>query len=266
MKLDFYGIKGGLSITESPNCKILRCIYQCSFPRYCLIRIYEFKTKTIVIASQLKGPVNWNYLLIYKVIKNFKLNINNLLWINHVGLFSDYKPVEEKFIHTLFSWSKTLLFSDEECHLIEEKQITLQAVEELIESQLESVETWLGLKPKLQEEKDKEHQEKLQKLLHFYLQDNLSFLAKQKEIQVLLPEASVGAIFFYPEKKARNETYIKFLKYADLDKSNDETARVAMPYVEKYYSSEEIVVCVCTDDAHTYCSILSKNSLLNIRD
>jgi hypothetical protein len=62
MKLDFYGIKGGLSITESPNCKILRCIYQCSFPRYCLIRIYEFKTKTIVIASQLKGPVNWNYL------------------------------------------------------------------------------------------------------------------------------------------------------------------------------------------------------------
>ena len=57
MKIDFDNIGGGLSVEDTPNCKILRHLYKYGGAIHrCLIRIYEFKTKTIVIASQLHCP------------------------------------------------------------------------------------------------------------------------------------------------------------------------------------------------------------------
>lgn len=57
MKLDFDSVKGRISVVKHSNCKVLRHIYHFGYEKYCLIRIYEFQTKTIVIASQLSGAI-----------------------------------------------------------------------------------------------------------------------------------------------------------------------------------------------------------------
>ncbi len=77
MKLEFDSIQGGLNVTNTPNCKILRHIYKWDcYGRRCLLRIYEFKTKTVVITSQLNGAVIWEKDLIFRVVIDFDLDTN----------------------------------------------------------------------------------------------------------------------------------------------------------------------------------------------
>lgn len=97
MNLSFYGIPGNINIENTDKCKISRYIYHFQsscFDTYCLIRIFNFSSKTIVFASQIWGTTGDNELLLENVIEDFNLDYGNLYWINHVGLFSDYEPEE----------------------------------------------------------------------------------------------------------------------------------------------------------------------------
>ena len=97
MKLEIDYIQLKINIENRDKCKISRCIYhfQCSLvDTYCLIRIFEFASKTIVIASQILGITGGNKFLIENIIEHFELNYKNLYWINHDGLLSCYMSVE----------------------------------------------------------------------------------------------------------------------------------------------------------------------------
>jgi hypothetical protein len=127
VKLKTNSILGEIKIESNESCNITRCIYHFQpsdfLPLYCLLRIFEFKSKTIVIASQLKGVILWDEILIENIIEDFELNCENLYWINHVGLFSDYMPIKERFLHTIFSFRKKSIFSQIKIDLQEEKKI-----------------------------------------------------------------------------------------------------------------------------------------------
>ena len=256
MKIETHTSLNQFVVTELPNCKILRNIYRLDHlnGRF-LLRIYEFKSKTIVIASQLIGAIRWDDLLLRQVINKFKLNWKNLIWINHVGPFSDIQLGEEKFIQTILAWEKEFIFSPQKCELVKEEKISLEVVEKLIEADLEPVEHWLVLDYDIYKEREAKHQEKKQQLLRLYLIKNLDFLTQQEQIRKLLPQAFLGAIFFYPEKR------IKFLPYADLENSSDELERLALPYIRKYHPHNEMVVCVY-EGSYSYCTILSKKFFL----
>ena len=147
MKLKSDCIPGNVNIENTDDCKILRCIYHfynLSYDTYCLIRIYEFKSKTIVLASQLFGAILWDSFLIKNVIDDLNLNHENLCWINHYGLFSNI-VAEEKFLHTTFSYKKDSIFSSKRVDLEQEIEVGIKFAEDLIESVLEPVELWIGL-------------------------------------------------------------------------------------------------------------------------
>ena len=255
MKLDFDSVKGRISVVKHPNCKILRHIYHFGYEKYCLIRIYEFQTKTIVIASQLSGAILWDMYIISNIVRKFNLNYIKLVWINHIGLFSDFRPTKEEFIHTIVLQPKSIFpFTSSDCELCETKEIDLQTLERLIESKLEPVEAWLGLSNITLQKRKEEYKKNNQKLLHLYLQQNLDIFAQQIWLRKILSQALIGSVFLYPE--AQN---LQFLRYTDLENSNNDNERLALPYVEKYNPVTEMVVCVCTNSGHTYCGILSKS-------
>ena len=124
------------------------------------------------------------------------------------------------------------------------------------------METWLVLDLLIQDKRKENHQKKQQKLLQFYLQNNLKFLFEQEKIRELLPKALIGAFFFYPEQKENNEKCIKFIGCADLEKSDDKCEQLAFSYLSKYLPDQEIVICVQTEESYCYCNIVSKKSLL----
>ena len=161
MKIDFDNMQGGLSVEQTEDYTRLRHIYKWSrYNKRALIRIYEFKTKTIVIASQLYGAVIAEKWLISKVVRDFKLDTNYLSWICHIGHFSDVIPTEEKFFNTIINSRKTSIFGQKKCEYIKTEEINLEEVEERIEFDLEPVEKWLGLDPTIQEKRQQENQEK----------------------------------------------------------------------------------------------------------
>ena len=264
MKLDFDSMRGGLSIENNQNFTILRHLYKYdSAIHRCLIRIYEFKTKTIVIASQLDcPPLIWDERIISKVIQDFKLDTENLIWIVHVGLFSNFMPPEEEFLLTFFSEREGARFQSNEYKIIETINIDIQQVKKLIERPLEPVKKWLGLDIMIQNKRKEQYQKRQEKLLHLYLQNNLEFLFKQDKLQELLPKTLIGAFFFYPERKENDGECIKFIGFADLEKSNDKCEKLAFSYVTQYLPDKEIVICICTEESYCYCTRLSKKSFL----
>ncbi len=263
MKLELDSMQGGLSVEKTSNCMILRHIYIWSIDnKRTLLRIYEFKTKTIVIASQLNGAIILEEYLISKVIRDFKLNTDNLIWICHIGLFSDFRPTEEKFLHTIFQWKKEFIFGQKNSEYIKTEEIDLTEVEKRIECNLEPVEKWLGLDPIIQKKRQKELQKQKHKLLNLHWQNKLIFLFKQKQIQELLSQALVGAFFFYPELKEDSSSHIKFVTHKDLRQSNYQHEKLALPYLVKYHPDKEIVICISTKDHYCHCTILEKQSLL----
>ncbi len=263
MKLELDSMQGGLSVENTPRCKIFRHIYKWGDAiSRSLLRIYEFKKRTIVIASDLNRCVIWDEYLIEKVVQDFKLNTDNLFWISHVGLFSMGMYPKEDFLHTIINWPKKFKFQQAKCELITTISIDLEEVEKLIEHRLEPVETWLGLDLMIQAERKEKHQEKIQKLLYHYLQEQLVFLSQHIKIQKILSQTLIGAFFFYPEQQENNEECIKFLGCTDLEQSNDKCELLALSYIPKYYPDKEIIICVCIEDIYCYCTILSQQAFL----
>ena len=81
MKLKINCIPGEINIENTDKCEIIRCIYHFKsfwYDTYCLIRIFKFKSKIVVIASRLKGAILWDSCLIDNIINDFNLNYNNL--------------------------------------------------------------------------------------------------------------------------------------------------------------------------------------------
>lgn len=138
MKLDFDSMRGGLSVESNQNCTILRHLYKYGDAiSRCLIRIYEFKTTTIVIASQLQcPPLIWEDKIILKVVRDFQLDTKNLIWIVHVGLFSNYMPPKEEFLLTFFSEREESIFQQKEYQIVETISIDSKQVEKLIKCPL----------------------------------------------------------------------------------------------------------------------------------
>lgn len=261
MKLKSDYIPGNINIKNTENCKILKCIYHFQnglFDTYCLIRIFEFKSKTIVLASQLFGAILWDSVLIEDVIDDLNLNHENLYWINHYGLFSEIK-IEEKFLHTTFSYEKDSIFSSKRVELKEERKVSINFIEDLIESSLESVELFLGLDLIAENKFIRTREEKAFELLYHYLKDNIKHLYKQQEIIEILSQSRPGAIFIYPNQRKN----IKFIDYAKLSKCNDNSRKKVLRFIDKSFPDEEIVICICIDNHDPFCTILKKEFFVN---
>ena len=262
MKLRINYILGEISIENADNCRKIRCIYHFQYPfvdTYCLIRIFDFKSKTIVIASHILGIVGGNRFLINNIIDYFKLNHENLYWINHDGLFSCYMTEKEEFMHTVFSYKKIFLFSHKEINIIEENKITRTSVETLTETSLEPVELWLGLDIVAENKFIKAREEKTLKLLYHYLKENIKYLYNKPEIIEVITQSCPGAILFYPNEDKK----IEFINCTELLNRNDDYSKKIMIYVNKSFLNKEIVICVCIDNYDPFCTILNKDFLLN---
>lgn len=261
MKLKSDCIPGNINIENTDNCKILRCIYHFrnfSYDTYCLIRIFKFKSKTIVLASQLFGAILWDSFLIQDVIDDLNLNHENLYWINHYGLFSDI-GIEERFLHTTFSYKKDSIFSSKEVNLEQEIEVSIKFIEDLIESSWESVELWLGLDLVAENKFIRAREERTFELLYHYLKDNIEHLYKQQEIIEILGQSRPGAIFFYPNQ----DKELEFTEYAEISDDDNNLRKKALAYIEKCFHAEEIVMCVCINNYDPFCTILRKDFFVN---
>ena len=263
VKPEINGIPGIINIENNDKCKISRCIYHFQssyFDTYCLIRIFEFSSKTIVIASQIWGTTGNNDLLLKNVIEDFKLDYDNLYWINHVGFFSDYTPEKEEYSRIVFTYKKDYIFSQKKLNIIDEIEISSESVENLIESSLELVESWIGLDSIAINKFRRERKEKTFRLLHLYLQENITALYGDDMIKIL-SYTEFGVVFFYPNQDRRFE-FVKHEKI--LDNDNDSIKKV-LPYIEKSFPSKEIVVCVCIDSNNydSFCTIVKKEALID---
>lgn len=262
VKLNTNFIPGEINIESNASCKITRCVYHFQpsnfLPCYCLLRIFEFKSKIIVIASQLKGAILWDEILIKYIIEDFELDCENIYWINHVGLFSDLKLAKERFIHTTFTCKKSFVFSRIEINLQKEYEIDLGLVQTLIERTLEPVEILLGLDYTADVNLSSKREEITLQLLHLYIQENIEYFCKQEEIIKILASSQPGAIFFYPNK----DKAIEFIEYEEISSNNNDLKQKALPYIAKSYPSKEIVICIYIDDYAPFCTVLKKESFL----
>ena len=262
MKLKTDYIPGKIDIEDTKSCKISRCIYHfphSSVDTYCLIRIFEFASKTVVIASQILGITKGNRFLIQYIIKDFNLNSKNLHWINHDGLFSCYMPLEEEFLHTVFSHERDSLFSHKKINITEESKITRESVETLIETSLEPVELWVGL-DRVAEDRFREAKERRTfELLYHYLRENIEYLYNQPGLIKVLNQSYLGAIFFYPNDNKDFE----FVSYAELLDRNDNCSKKITTYVKESPPNEKIIICVCIDNYDPFYTILRKDFFIN---
>lgn len=265
MNLSVYGIPGKINIEDTDKCKISRCVYHFQssyFDTYCLIRIFDFSSKTIVIASQLWGITGDNKLLLENVIEDFNLEYkNNLYWINHVGSFSDYKPKNEEFSRIIFIHERDYMFSQKKLIITDELEISIESVESLIESSLEPVESWLGLDSVAKNKFRRKRKEKTFGLFHLYLQENLTSFYEQKDILKILSHTKSGAIFFYPDQNRKFE----FIEYTEILNSDNDSLKTVLPYIDKSFPDKETVVCICIDrnSYDPFCTILKKKSFIN---
>jgi|GEM_PF-5365578 len=265
MNLSVYGIPGNINIEDTDKCKMSRCIYHFQyscFDTYCLIRIFDFSSKTIVIASQIWGITGDNKLLLENVIEDFNLEYdNNLHWINHVGSFSDYKPENEEFSRIIFAYEKDSIFSQKKLNIIDEIEISIESVKGLIESSLEPVESWLGLDSIAENKFRQKRQEKTFALLHLYIKENLTALYEEENMVKILSHAQSGAIFFYPNQDIKFE----FIAYTEILNNSNNSIKKILPYIDKSFPDQEIVVCVCINNNiyDPFCTILKKKSFID---
>jgi hypothetical protein len=268
MKLKIDSVPGEINIENTNKCKILRCIYHFrtlfTIDTYCLVRIFEFPLKTIVVVSHIKGLVGGRKDVINKIIDDFNLDYENLFWINHVGLFSDYLPKKEGFTHNLLSREKHFMFFGNKIEIIKEKEISKELIEKLIKSSLDPVESWIGLDLIAEKHFRCANKKSTFKLLHFYLKENLidSFRA-EKIVQILsLSESKSGAIFFYPDQ----DKELEFVEYSEIINTNIDSLKRALVYIRKSSLDDEIVICTCIDDYNPFCTILQKKIFIGFDD
>ena len=253
MKIELDSMQGGLSVTNTPNCQILRHIYGWSYDiTRCLLRIYAFKTKTIVIASHLIGGVYWDSYLIPEFLQNFYKSSVKLNYINSCLDRADFGQISER-------------------------EISLYDVEELIECELEPVETWLDIDADLYQKKELRRQNKLEKLLELYLEPDLEkFTLEFERMESVWEEFEYeyskyrkptlpvrGALFFDPEIESEGTSERTFFfKQQDLLTSYRFYEKSALPYVNNYDVNTEVVICVRVSDEETVCGIFSR---INVR-
>ena len=254
-------VSSAVNFESNASCKITRCIYHFQpsnlLPCYCLLRIFEFDSKIIVVASQLQGAILGDENLIKYIIEDFELDCQNIYWINHVGSFSDIMLTKERFLHTTFSYKKALVSSRIEINLQEENEIDLGLVQTLIERTLEPVESWLGLDYMADVKSSSKKEEITLQLLHLYIQENIEYFCKQEEIIKILASSQPGAIFFDPNR----DKIVEFVEYKEISSDNSDLRQKALPYIAKSYPNEEIVICICIDNYAPFCTVLKKESL-----
>lgn len=266
MKID--SVPGEINIENTDKCKISRFIYHfdCGVitNTYCLIRIFEFSSKTIVIASRLKGLIGGRKDVIRNIINDFNLDHEKIFWIHHIGFFSNLSLEKEEFTSNLLSYEKHFIFCSKQIEIIKEEEISKESIEELIESSLDSVESWLGLDLIAEKDFRCANEKSIFKLLHFYLQENLinSFRA-EKILQILsLSESKSGAIFFYPDQ----DQELEFVEYSEITNKNNDSLKRALVYIRKSSLDDEIVICTCIGDYNPFCTILQKKLFINFKD
>lgn len=268
MKMKIDSVPGEINIENTNKCKISRCIYHfdCGVitNTYCLIRIFEFPSKTIVIASHLKGLIGGKEYVIRDVINDFNLDHKKLFWINHIGFFSNLSLEKEEFTHNLLSYEKHFIFCNKQIEIIKEEEISKECIEELIESSLDSVESWLGLDLIAEKDFRYANEKSIFKLLHFYLQENLINSFRVKKILQLLSlyESKSGAIFFYPDQ----DKELEFVEYSEIMNKDNDSLERALVYIRKSSLDDEIVICTCIGDYNPFCTILQKKLFVNIED
>ena len=257
-----YPILGQTKVEKFNGYKISRCIYHIGDSLNILselIRIFEFPTKTVVIASKLSYPLLWNESLIKKTIQDFSLDPKKLHWINHRGLFSSIDYQEEQFLYTFFSYNKESIFSNPEINIIKDKMVSLQSVERFIECSLEPVEYWLGLDPLLREKVVAKREKKITELTYIYLQSQIEYLSKCKEVIDILATAREGTILFYPNRDLK----VEFQEYFEIDNSNNSMTKKILPYIREASVENEIVVSIFIGDFRPYCIIIPKEAFMS---
>jgi hypothetical protein len=269
MKLDINTFQGEIHIEHCYNCVILRYIFYWKQTNICLLRAFCFSIKTIVVASQLKGEILKSSEQIAIAIQKLGINHKHLIWITHVRLSDDCKLTEEKFYKSsLICNSETLLsWSTKYYQLNNEEEISLHAVEDLIEFELEPVDTWFGLALNLHDQKELRKQEEIDKLLWLYLQPNFKlFISRFEEItsqykqRPKLTDPIRGALFYYPKIKLENdEKYTCFISQQDLEVITRTYENAALSYINRYNPETEVVICVCLDEEQTICGIFPKS-------
>jgi len=253
MKPNLNELVGGFNIERYSDCTVLSHVYYWNFTNRCLIRAYCFQSRSIVIVSQLNGEISGDEILIAGIFQKLKLNRKNLIWINHQGAFSDCRLATEKFFQITFSWSI------DSCEILGEIEISLQTLEDLIEFKLEPVESWFGLAPDLQQQRELQKQKETKNLMRLYLQPYLELFARELEYKQKSSQAERGALFYYPEAGLENnQIALIFMSQEKLEMRYDHFDVLALPYVKKYNPTTEMVVCVRTNDDYNICDIFPK--------
>ena len=151
------------------------------------------------------------------------------------------------------------MFSQKEIEITEERKISIEVVEKLIDSSLKPVESWLGLDSRAENRFRRAREERTFELLYCYLKDNIEHLYKQKEIIEVLGQSRPGAIFFYPNQSKKFE----FIDYTELLNCSDNSRRKSLTYINKSFPDKEIVICVCIDNYDPFCAIFRKDFFVN---
>ncbi|MGL6344779.1 MAG: hypothetical protein ACRC80_37210 [Waterburya sp.] len=261
MILEKNSVLGEISVEEDNECKILRCVYHFRhgfYPVYCLIRIFEFHSKTVVIASHLSNSLLWDESLIENIIKDFNLDYKNLHWLNHRGLFSCLRITDEEFLYTFFSCQKNTPLSKVTINIIKDQEITLQEVEGLIKHSLEPIKFWLGLDPIVKKNIQQKREKQLVPLSYLYFQSKIEYFSKNKEVAGIISNSIPGAIFFYP-----NQNKFEFLEYSRIESSNNKLKQKSLAYIEKSFPEREVVICICLEDFSPFCIIIPKEIFIS---
>lgn len=265
MKLNLNKFEGELSREYYLECEIIGYIFRWNDINTYLIRAYIFQDKTVVIASQLSGEVIQSIELISAVIQKLSLARKCINWISQVRLSDDHKLIVERFYKTTVKCNNRNLFpvrNAYSCHVDSEEEISLSAVEDLIEGELESIKQWCGLASDLYQQRELRRQEETNCLLQLYLQPYLELFAVEFERRKGICQAERGAVFYYPETRLENnQMALIFMPENYLKERRNYYDVLALPYINQYNPETEMVVCVRTNDDLNICGIFPKHSV-----
>lgn len=264
MKINLKSIEGSFNFEQRNDCRITRTIYYWNpdgyQENYSLLRIYEFPNQTVVIASQLRGIVLGNENFILDAIDYFSIQRKNLIWINHQGIFSDYKPT-----HDIFS-KKTLKLNFLSCEFEAAEEISLTQVKELVGFDLEPVETGLGLDPKLQQKMYIEQQGKINKLIQIYLKlDQDYFLKRLFEIEQVIKNKRF-LVAYSPSRRIEEQDRITLLTEDQIKEGYYKNYHEANYLIDNYDPGKEILVGLYFKDESAIIGVVSRRYLLGYNE
>ncbi|MDJ0649465.1 MAG: hypothetical protein QNJ60_12245 [Xenococcaceae cyanobacterium MO_188.B19] len=261
MSLDFNIIETGVNIEDyCDNYRVSRHCFRWNESNICLVRAYCYPRKNVVVISQVQGEVINNEEQIKTIIQKIQLKPKKTILITNI---------KNKFYKRIVRLNPQQLNDEEE--------ISLHMVEELIESKLEPVETWLELDVDQYQKNELHRQKEIKKLLQLYLKPDLDFFTsifeqREYELEQIAYKFSRyqkpnipmrGALFYYPEIKDENQhKKTRFLTQEYLKESYKYYELSALSYVNKYDVKNEVVICVQISDEQVVCGIFPKIDFL----